>query len=262
MIKDDTESTIMSSCYKVKLDIFEGPFDLLVYLIERAEMNIYDIQISEIIEQYIRHVKDIQKENPILAGEFMVLASSLMEIKSQMLLPRNRDEEGEKITEDPRDQLVEKILEYKKYKAASELLAEKEKQAESLYCKPMEDPELYSEDEDDILKLDLKEFMNVFDAFLHRRKKLSEIKSRYNRVRRQQMSLETRIEQLKKIFGTKKSHSFMELLGEEKTRYNMALTFLSILELMKHKTIRVRQNVNFGEIMITADFREDESHVQ
>lgn len=243
--------------YRVRLDGFEGPFDLLVYLIERAEMNVYDIQISEIITQYMEHVKHIQRIDPVAAGEFMVLASSLMEIKSRMLLPITKQEEITEVYEDPRDELVQRILEYKKYKAASELLGKRAEQMEEIFCKPMEDPATYSCGEDIIISLDIKQFMNAFEIFLHKRRKLDDVKNHYARARIRQMSIETRIEQMKGLFNNKKKFLFAELLGEEKNRYNIALTFLTVLELMKHKTVRVRQNVNFGEILITVNPTEE-----
>ena len=103
--------------YRVKLNVFEGPFDLLVYLIEHAEMSIYDIQISEIVKQYMEHVKAMQITDVNVSSEFMVLAAALLEIKSKMLLPRAVPEEGSaEVAEDPRTQLVAKLLEYKKFK--------------------------------------------------------------------------------------------------------------------------------------------------
>ena len=109
--------------YRVKLNVFEGPFDLLVYLIEHAEMSIYDIQISEIVKQYMEHVKAMQITDVNVSSEFMVLAAALLEIKSKMLLPRAVPEEGSaEVAEDPRTQLVAKLLEYKKFKRISEML--------------------------------------------------------------------------------------------------------------------------------------------
>jgi segregation and condensation protein A len=107
--------------YRIKLNVFEGPFDLLVYLIENAEMSIYDIKISEITNQYISYVEELKSTDINLSSEFMVLAAELIDLKSKMLLPRQKtDEEG--VAEDPRTDLAMRILEYKKFKLASELL--------------------------------------------------------------------------------------------------------------------------------------------
>ena len=101
--------------YKVKTNIFEGPFDLLVYLIENARMSIYDIKVSEITAQYIKHIEEMEKMDVLLASEFMVLAATLIDIKSKMLLPKQIDEEESGIGEDPRTELVQKLIVYKKF---------------------------------------------------------------------------------------------------------------------------------------------------
>jgi segregation and condensation protein A len=126
--------------YKVKLDVFEGPFDLLVYLIENAEMSIYDIQVSEITSQYLEYVDQIKSLDVELAGEFMVLAAALIEIKSKMLLPRMKAEDNKELTEeDPRAELVQRILEYKEIKKGAEYLAIQEEQNSRVLTKPQED---------------------------------------------------------------------------------------------------------------------------
>jgi segregation and condensation protein A len=125
--------------YKVKLDVFEGPFDLLVYLIENAEMSIYDIQVSEITSQYLEYVDQIKSLDVELAGEFMVLAAALIEIKSKMLLPRMKAEDNKELTEeDPRAELVQRILEYKEIKKGAEYLAIQEEQNSRVLTKPQE----------------------------------------------------------------------------------------------------------------------------
>lgn len=112
--------------YKVKLNTFEGPFDLLVYLIENARMNIYDIQVSEITAQYIDYIEKMQRLDVNVSSEFMVLAAELIELKSKMLLPRAPVDEDGTVDEDPRSGLVQKLLEYKRFKAISKMLSERE----------------------------------------------------------------------------------------------------------------------------------------
>ena len=112
--------------YKVRLQSFEGPFDLLVYLIETAEMSIYDIKISQITNQYLGYLQAMQERNIAVATEFMVLAASLLESKSKMILPRVSQEETALTEEDPRTELVERLLEYKRFKQAAQLLEERE----------------------------------------------------------------------------------------------------------------------------------------
>lgn len=203
--------------YKVKLDIFEGPFELLVYLIENAEMSIYDIQVSEITRQYIEYVEQINKVDAALAGEFMVLAASLIEIKSKMLLPRKCDESGPDTAEDPRGELVQRLLEYKKYKFAAACLEEQEERQQRIYTKPQEDLAIYTRETDYYLSLDLIPFIRAFELFLQKEKDRGSAK-RYNIIKLQQMSIESRIEQIRHLFRRKRVFKFRELLGGEKAK--------------------------------------------
>ncbi|MDD2484653.1 MAG: segregation/condensation protein A [Eubacteriales bacterium] len=236
--------------YKVKLDIFEGPFDLLVYLIENAEMSIYDIKVAEITKQYVEYIEHIQKTDVVIAGEFMVLAASLIEIKSKMLLPRIKLDGEEEFAEDPRSELVEKLLEYKKYKKAATLLEAQEDYARQIYTKPQEDLDAYNKGTDYSLALDLVQFVKSFKLFLQKQKRMEDVKKRYAVAERQQMTMENRIEQLRRLLFGKKKMKFKELLDEGESRFQIVLTFLSMLELIRQKTIVVEQAVNFGEITI------------
>ncbi len=243
--------------YKVKLDIFEGPFDLLVYLIENAEMSIYDIRVAEITKQYIEYIEHIQKTDVVVAGEFMVLAASLIEIKSKMLLPRLTMDGEEEFAEDPRSELVEKLLEYKKYKKAAALLETQEDYARQIYTKPQDDLDLYTKDPDYFLNLDLGQFIKSFNLFLQKQKRMEDVKKRYAVAERQKMTVENRIEQLKRMLFGKGKMKFRELLDEDGSRYQVVLTFLSMLELIRQKTIKVEQDVNFGEITIVPQNMEE-----
>lgn len=237
--------------YKVKLDVFEGPFDLLVYLIESAKMSIYDIQVAEITRQYIEYVDQIKQIDGALAGEFMVLAASLIEIKSRMLLPRRVSEEGLEYEEDPRNELVQRILEYKRYKAAAELLEEAEEEMQLIHFKPKEDTSVYTDAPDIYLNLELTAFIKAFHVFLRRKKRLEEVHKKYGVERRQQMTIEGRIEQIKSLFFRKNKLNFKELLEGKEDKQTVVITFLSMLELIKQKAVRFNQNINFGEITFT-----------
>jgi segregation and condensation protein A len=242
--------------YKVKLDVFEGPFDLLVYLIENAEMSIYDIQVAEITKQYIEYVERMKRIDANLAGEFMVLAATLIEIKSKMLLPRRVSEDDQELMEDPRSELVQKLLEYKQYKLVAAFLEEQEERMQRIHTKPQEDLSVYTNEPDIYLNLDLVAFVKAFKLFLERKKTLEEVRERYRIIERQRMTIEDRIEQIKHLFIKKKQLKFGEILGGERTRQNVVLTFLSMLELMRQKAVKVRQHVNFGEIVITVNEKE------
>lgn len=238
--------------YKVKLNVFEGPFDLLVYLIENAEMSIYDIQVSEITKQYIEYIEQMKKMDVTLGAEFMVLAASLIEIKSKMLLPGTKPENSSETLEDPRSELVQKLLEYKRYKAAAAFLEEQEEKNLMIYSKPQDDLSVYTKEPDICFNLDLTQFVKAFNLFLHKKKRIEEIRKHYAVIERQRVSIETRIEQLRALFRKKRKMKFHELLEGELTRYNAILTFISLLEMMRQKTIKVNQTVNFGEITLIA----------
>ena len=141
--------------YKVRLRTFEGPFDLLVYLIENAQMNIYDIQISEITGQYLDYIKTMREMDFNVGTEFMVLAATLIDIKSRMILPRSGIEGTAAAEEDPRSDLVERLLEYKRFKKGAEILSEREDYMTLVYEKPQEDISAYLEQPDEYLSLDL-----------------------------------------------------------------------------------------------------------
>jgi segregation and condensation protein A len=247
--------------YKIKLDIFEGPFDLLVYLIENARMSVYDIQVSEITNQYIKYIEDMKALDVNLATEFMVLAAALIEIKSKMLLPRIRPDGEGALEEDPRTELVQRILEYKRFKAAAELLELQEEQSLRVFEKPKEDLAPYTREADEYLNLDLNQFVKAFHLFLQKKRRLEEIKNNYAKVERQKISVESRVEYIKNLFRSKgiKKLNFRELLTPESNRYEVVLTFVSMLEMIRQKAVIVRQNVNFGEIYLSLNEKDKNS---
>jgi len=238
--------------YKVKLDVFEGPFDLLVYLIENAQMNIYDIQVAEITAQYLDYINTLKKLDVAVATEFMVLAAELIEIKSKLLIPRVSLGEGGEMEDDPRSELVEKILEYKRFKKAAEILQEAEEQAFLIYEKPKEDISAYLEQPDEYLRMDLNQFLNAFNMFLHKKRKVEEIKKNYQRVERQKISIEQKISFIKSFFIDKfrKKVTFSELISEKPNRYNTVITFASLLEMAKEKFVTFEQEQLYGEITV------------
>lgn len=239
--------------YKVKLDMFEGPFDLLVYLIETAKMNIYDIPVAQITKQYLDYLDRMEQADAAVTGEFMVLAASLIELKSKMLLPRSSFQGEEDSEEDPRTELVQKLLEYKKCKAQAEFLLQCEERALLRYTKPQEDLSIYTREPDEILTMDLEQFIRAFCAFLEKRRRLEDVERRYTMEKRRRMSVETRIDQIKCRLQVGKELRFEELLEEDADAECVVLTFLSLLELVRQKQILVKQRMNFGEIRIMAE---------
>ena len=241
--------------YKVRLQTFEGPFDLLVYLIENAEMSIYDIKISEITSQYLAYIQTMQEMDVHVASEFMVLASALIEIKSKMILPRMVDPgDGNVVEEDPRTELVARLLEYKRFKQAAEILQEQEERCTHIYEKPQEDISAYLDEPDEYLRLDLAQFANAFNLFIQKKQKVDSVRKHYTRIERERARMEERISyiagMLRKSIG--QIFSFREFIHNKKDRYDVVVTFVSLLEMAKNRIVQVDQKSTYGDIQVSA----------
>lgn len=246
--------------YKVKLQTFEGPFDLLVYLIENAEMSIYNIRISEITAQYLEYIKAMEERDVQVATEFMVLAASLIEIKSKMILPRMTASGETVIDEDPRTELVQKILEYKRYKAIAQMLEGREEAFRGVYEKPQEDISRYLDNPDEYLSLGIGEFAEAFNLFLSKKQRVESVKRHYQRVERERASMEGRISFILKSIRNKLTgiFKFKDLVKNKEDRYDVVITFVSLLEMAKERLVSVDQKRNFGEIQVAAGERIDD----
>lgn len=249
--------------YKVKLQTFEGPFDLLVYLIENAQMSIYDIEISSITGQYLDYLAAMKEMNIAVATEFMVLASSLIEIKSKMILPRINEAGESIIDEDPRTELVARILEYKKYKKAAEILQQQEEAELDIFEKPQEDISQYLEEPDEYLSLDLKQFASAFAAFIQKKQRIETVRKHYTKIKRDRATTENRMAYIAARVREKAGRifSFKELVPDRKNRYDIVVTFVSVLEMAKERVISVRQKKPYGDIEVEAGERINEGEV-
>ena len=244
--------------YKVRIDKFEGPFDLLIYLLENARMDIYDIKVTEITEQYIDYLKEMDELNIEVDTEFIVLAAVLIRLKSHMLLPRVSDNpDDDVIIEDPRLELQTRLLDYMRTKKSAEMLAEREEYNLAIHEKPAEDLSKYVGQTDEILKASDEQLVNAFILFLTRKKKIDEIERRYQRVRRRKESIEARIKDMTKILNQKLGPgidalgiSFTELLPKDYDRYDVMLSFMSLLSIIKNEDYDAEQEENFGEITV------------
>ncbi|WP_026584162.1 segregation/condensation protein A [Bacillus sp. J33] len=243
--------------YNVKIDAFEGPLDLLLHLINRLEIDIYDIPVSEITEQYLLYIHTMKELQLDIASEYLVMAATLLAIKSKMLLPKHEEEEledefGMEMDEDPREELVERLIEYRKYKEAADELKERERERSLLYSKPPADLSEYVKDmqpEKTELNVSLYDMLGALQKLL-RRKKLQRPLS--TKVARQEIPIEKRmseiVEQLKNFKGRK---SFNELFPVP-DREHIVVTFLAVLELIKRREIIVEQDQNFSEIFVAS----------
>ena len=241
--------------YKVSIDKFEGPFDLLVYLLENARMDIYDIRVSEITEQYIDYLREMDELSIEVDTEFIVLAAVLIRLKSHMLLPRVNDAGELVIEEDPRAELAGRLAEYVRTKKLAEMLSEREEYFMAVHEKPAEDLSVYTENPDEILYVSDEQMVNAFIMFLTRKKKVEEVSARYQKVRRRKDTIEARIEymteRLERKFKEGRGRvSFTELLPEEPDRYDVTLSFMSLLSMIRNQGYDAEQQKNFGEIIV------------
>ena len=249
--------------YSVKIDAFEGPLDLLLHLINRYEIDIYNIPVAEITEQYMNYIHAMQELQLDIASEYLVMAATLLAIKSKMLLPKHEEElmedTIEAYEEDPREELMQRLLEYKKYKEAAHELKKREEERALLFTKPPADLSAYAlETHAEIRPLDV----NIYDMLgalskLLRRKRLQ--KPMQTKITRQEISIEKRMDEiLQELRKDKKRKSFYELFPSL-DRGHIVVTFLAILELMKKNLIILEQERNFANIFISSNERMDEN---
>lgn len=239
-------SPLIVDQYRVRLPIFEGPLDLLLFLINRDELDIYDIPIAKITQDFLDYVNLLKVLNLHLAGDFMVMAATLMRIKARMLLPASPLDDEDEI-DDPRRELVDMLVEYRKFKEAAGELEELEDEQIKTFPRIQSMEEVYG---GPTLEDSLKD-VTLFDLLETVKKILAEMpeESSYEIV-----SLDVTIEEqmgvIESFFGEKDHFTFMDLAKNLKQRILVMLTFLAMLELMRSQKIRVEQEENFGEIII------------
>ena len=239
----------------VKLQVFEGPLDLLLHLIDINKIDIYDIPISLITDQYLEYIRQMQAQDMEVMSEFLVMAATLLRIKSKMLLPSEPKEE--ETDEDPREELVERLLEHKMYKYMAMELKDRQVDASKAMFKGTTLPEdmVYEEPPVDLDALvgnmDFQKLHQIFlDVLKRQEDKMDPIRSRYGRIEQEEVSLSDRIEYLL-AYGEKCSRfSFRELLSKGQSKNYVIVSFLAVLELMKGGVIRISQDGIFGDIEI------------
>jgi segregation and condensation protein A len=233
--------------YPVRLQNFEGPLDLLLHLIKKHELDIYDIPIALVTQQYLDYL-DLMDELDLdleVVGEFLVMAATLIHIKSRMLLPRpdpTQDDPGE----DPREALVRRLIEHQRFKAAAELLHEKEIQRSAQWGRPDgRVAEVVGEAPEPEVEVDLFSLMAAFRQVLDRARQRPRVL-----LPPEQLSIEDRIEQLLARLSETEACGFEELFADVQTRSGMVVTFLALLEMIRLKVVRVFQQANFGPIRV------------
>mgnify|MGYP001035543660 FL=1 len=248
----------------IKLEVFEGPLDLLLHLIDKNKVNIYDIPIVLITQQYMEYVNGMEKKDLNVVSEFLVMAATLLDIKSRMLLPKEVNEDGEE--QDPRAELVEKLLEYKMYKYMSYELKDMYIDADkSMYKMPTIPKEImaYKQPvnlEELVGDMNLAKLRAIFDDIMKRQEnRVDPIRSRFGRIEKEEVSLEEKMVYVRNYIMEHEHFSFKELLGMASSKVQVIVTFLAVLELIKMGNITVEQENRDDDIAITVkstDFDE------
>ena len=259
----------------VKLPVFEGPLDLLLHLIEKNRIDIYDIPIVEITDQYLAYIEQMERMDLGVVSEFMVMAATLIDIKCRMLLPKEIDETGEE--KDPREELVQKLLEYKTFKHMSYELRGRMEEAGDVFYKDKTLPpevEKYQEpvDPEELLgNLTLDRLRRIFESVMRRQEdKRDPIRSRFGRIEKEEVSLPEKMEYIRSYSWNHSSFRFRELLESQCSKVQVIVTFLAVLELIKRGAVRASQKEILGDIEIEllkvpsdwGDLSEEASEVQ
>lgn len=254
----------------VKLETFEGPLDLLLHLIDKNKIDIYDIPIVEITDQYMEYIHSMETEDLGIMSEFMVMAATLIDIKCRMLLPKEVTEEGEE--EDPRAELVERLLEYKMYKYMSYELRDRMEESSSVFYKTPSVPKevlSYREPADPKALLEgmtLQRLNQVFQSILKRQEeKVDPIRSKFGKIEKEEVNLPDKMQDVRQYAKEHRFFRFRTLLKAQASKTQIVVTFLAILELMKMGAIRIMQEHLFDEIQIetvdyTAGLQEEEEN--
>jgi len=239
----------------VKLPVFEGPLDLLLHLIEKNKIDIYDIPIVEITHQYLEYIKRMEREDLNVMSEFLLMAATLLDIKCKMLLPLELEEDGEEI--DPRQELVEQLLQYKMYKYISMELKDRQSEGEFILFKSSTLPEELQDlvepvDMDELLSdLSLNQLKEIFADVLRRcEDKIDPVRSKFGTIEKEEVPLPEKLIYVENYIKKHKKLSFRQLLEEQKTKIHVVVTFLAILELVKTGVIRINQEKQFDDILI------------
>lgn len=247
----------------VKLQVFEGPLDLLLHLIDKNKIDIYDIPIVEITNQYMEYIQAMEREDLNIMSEFLLMAATLLDIKCRMLLPKEVNEEGEE--EDPRKELVEQLLQYKMYKYMSYELRDRQVDGERVLYK---EPTLPKEVEEYVEPVNLDELLcgltlsklnEVFREVIRRQTdKIDPIRSKYGKIEKEEVTLPEKLEFVENHVRRKGKISFRELLEAQASKVQVVVTFLAVLELMKVGKVKIEQEHLFDEIQIISTEKEEE----
>ncbi len=229
--------------YTLKINDFEGPLDLLLHLIKEAKMSVFDFSVEEIIKSYLDYINKMQEINLTIASSYLVMASELIEIKSRMLLPRQPEEEDE---EDPKENLINRLVEYQKYKELTSDFKKLELERKDIYTKLPSDFNEYKQDKIELVSdVSVDDLIDAFKKFLERQKDNIVLETK---VTKKGISIEQRRAEIKNIIFKRRKVNFFELF-DVLTREYLVVTFLAILEMTRKREINIKQENNFDEII-------------
>jgi segregation and condensation protein A len=234
--------------YKVKINEFEGPIDLLLHLIKEANIDIYDIKLEEVTKSYLDYIKAMEKLNLSIASEYLVMAAELIELKSKSLLPRKHDEESDDYEEDPREILIKKLIDYKQYKEITNVFKELEHNRQFIFTKLPTNLSDYSDYKaiKNTGELSVDDLVQAFHNFL-KKKELE--KPLHTTITKKELSVNERTRDIRNILKKNKKMEFEELFDTFTKEY-IVVTFLSILELAKQEEIIITQDNHFDKIYL------------
>ncbi len=242
----------------VKLQVFEGPLDLLLHLIDKNKVDIYDIPIVEITQQYLEYIRSMETEDMNVMSEFLVMAATLLDIKCKMLLPKEVNEEGEE--EDPRAELVQKLLEYKMYKYMSYELKDKQVDAAKTMFKGRTLPKEIEDyrppvDMEELLgDANLAKLQELFKMVVRRQEdKIDPVRSTFGQIEKDEVDMDIKTVYIEEYIRAHKTFSFRQLLEKQKSKMEIIVTFLVVLEMMKVGRILIVQEDTFEDIIITSN---------
>ncbi len=245
-VPEGVESSLPEDVPRIHLPLFDGPLDLLLYLIRRDKIDIHDIPIAPITRQYMEYLELMRELNLDVAGEFLVMAATLIHIKSKMLVPVSPTEaEGEEEQEDPREALVRRLLEFQRYKEAAGVLHQQAQIRAATWTRPDSALPRFDDAGEEMVEAGLFDLIAAFKELLERRKTLLA-----HEVGAHGKSLEERIDELLALIREGESLDFLELFRQQETKADMIVTFLALLELIRLKRVKVYQRGHFGAIRV------------
>lgn len=240
--------------YTITIDNFEGPLDLLLHLIKESDIDIFNISIEKITKQYFDYIQKMEELNLNIASEYLVMAAELMEMKSKTLLPNSKLDSDDEFEEDPKEQLIRRLLEYQRYKEITGSFKELEEERSQFYTKSPENMRQYSEEEVSLGDVTLDDLMDAFQKFLQRKEMEKPLSTK---ITKKEYSVTKRCNEIRQILKEKKKVEFKDLFDIYSKDY-VVVTFLSILDLARKQELNIKQEHNFEDIYLVLKGEENE----